>query len=257
MVTNPPFDSCPIPALPPPVPVRLTVLPAHDCSYLPGREAVHRGFMTHRMTGDLYHRFMDAGFRRSGKVFYQPICRGCRECVPIRVLTDRFRPSKSQRRVVRRNADVRVTIGPVEATDEKYDLYRRYLSARHDREPADDGPDAFKSFLYDSPVDTMEFQYRGPTGSLIAVGIADICELSLSSVYFFFDPVEADRSLGTFGAITEIGWAQRSRIPYYYLGYHINDSGKMNYKKNFRPGELLRIDGVWRDSSGIVDKRVE
>jgi arginyl-tRNA--protein-N-Asp/Glu arginylyltransferase len=256
-VTDPPFESCAFPALPPPVPVRLTVLPAHDCSYLPGRPAVHRGFMTDRLPGDVYHRFMDAGFRRSGRVFYQPICQGCRECVPIRVPTDRFIPSKSQRRVVRRNADLTITTGPAVATDENYDLYRRYQSARHDREPGEDGPDAFRSFLYDSPVDTVEFQYRIADGRLIAVGITDVCRLSLSSVYFYFDPAESGRSLGTFGVVTEIEWARTRGVPAYYLGYFVKSCAKMKYKSNFQPFALLNLQGKWQIASEIADISIE
>jgi arginine-tRNA-protein transferase len=213
--------------------------------------------MTHRMSGDVYHGFMDAGFRRSGKVFYQPVCRGCRECVPIRVPTDRFTPSKSQRRVVRRNADLTISTGPAEATEEKYDLYRRYQSARHDREPGEDGPDAFRSFLYDSPVDTVEFQYRTPDHRLVAVGITDVCRRSLSSVYFYFDPSESARSLGIFGAISEIEWARNFEIPDYYLGFYVKNSAKMKYKVSFLPSELLTSCGVWKVASEIADISLE
>ena len=246
MPDDPPFDSCPIPALPPPVPLKLTVLPTHDCSYLPGRAATHRGFFTGRMAGDLYHRFMDAGFRRSGKVFYQPVCTGCRQCVPVRVPTDLFVPSKSQRRVQRQNVDLTVTVEPATFSDEKYDLYARYLAHRHGEKKADeDGVESFRSFLYDSPVDTVEFLYRdGPT--LVGVGICDLSKLSLSSVYFYFDPQRASRSLGTFSGIYEIQWAGLRKIPFYYLGYYVKNCDKMSYKSRFRPAECLNEDGQWR-----------
>ncbi len=31
---------------------------------------------------ELYHDFMDIGFRRSGKYFYRPVCAECNECRP-------------------------------------------------------------------------------------------------------------------------------------------------------------------------------
>jgi arginine-tRNA-protein transferase len=240
------------PSHPPPVTVPLMVFPDHPCSYLPGRLSTSRGFVAGEMPASVYQRFMDAGFRRSGKLIYQPVCRGCRMCVPLRVPVEFFEPSKSQRRACRRNRDLSVGVDLPHATEEKYELYRRYTTDWHGKPPAEDGKDTdggwetFESFLYDSPVDTVEFSYRDPAGRLLAVGICDICPQSLSSVYFYFDPAEAQRSLGTFGAIYEIDFARDQAIASYYLGYWVSGCAAMQYKANFRPCEILHTDGVWR-----------
>ena len=236
------------PAIPPPVKVRLTLFGGGACSYLPDRASVSRGFMVEGgMSPDLYHRFMDAGFRRSGRLLYQPVCPGCRACVPIRVPVDSFRPSKSQRRAARRNADLSVDVGPVELTEEKHALYRRYVEGWHGKAGASEGSlESLRTFLYDSPVETIEFTYRDPPGRLLAVGICDVCESSLSSVYFYFDPADAERGLGTFGALHEIEAARRLRIPYYYLGYWVAGCRSMRYKADYRPCEVLGGDGIWR-----------
>ena len=201
------------------------------------------------MDGGIYHGFMDAGFRRNGKLVYQPVCRGCRECVPIRVPVHRFAPSKSQRRAWGRNQDLVISIAAPKADDEKFELYRRYVTQWHVGHEGDDRS-SFEQFLYESPVDTAEFTYRLPDGRLVAVGICDVCAASLSSVYFYFDPSEASRGLGTFGALYEINFTRRVGIPYYYLGYWINACRTMQYKSSFRPFELLHPDGVWREQEG-------
>ena len=97
----------------------------------------------------------------------------------------------------------------------------------------------------------MEFLYRDTGGTLIGVGICDVCEESLSSVYFYFDPGERKRGLGTFSAMWEIAWAGEAGIPFYYLGYWVRGCGAMEYKANFRPCEVLGTDGVWR---GLEDE---
>jgi arginine-tRNA-protein transferase len=204
------------------------------------------------MPENVYQDLMDAGFRRSGRMVYQPVCRGCRACVPIRVPVARFRPGKSQRRCARRNADLHVTVArrPV-PTDEKFALHRRYMSQWHGaREPESRGE--FEAFLYESPVDTIEFTYRagGATGPLLAVGICDVCPpRSLSSVYFWFDPAQARRGLGTYGALVEIERARAVGLEHYYLGYWVRACAAMSYKCAFRPYELLDTDGNWRESS--------
>jgi arginine-tRNA-protein transferase len=152
---------------------------------------------------------------------------------------------------VRRNADLRITAGEPKATEEKHALYGRYLTGWHHRE-ADDF-DAFASFLYDSPVDSVEFEYRDAAGLLLGVGICDVCEESLSSVYFYFDPAHAARGLGTFGALYEIDAATRLGIPHYYLGYWIRNCRQMRYKTSFRPCEMLGTDGVWRAAEDTAE----
>ena len=238
------------------------MLPDRPCPYLPGRVEIIRGFACERMPGEMYHAFMDRAFRRSGRLFYQPVCRGCRACQPIRVPTATFRTSKSQRRVWRRNQDLAVTVTPhPRASNEKFKLYLRYQRARHDRER--DGGDAdiagFVDFLYRSAVDTVEFAYRDAAGKLIGVGIGDLCAASLSSVYFYFDPNERRRSLGIFSAMWEIAFAAERNVPHYYLGYWVRDCATMKYKAEFRPHELLEPDGVWRppaaSDAGDVDHR--
>jgi arginine-tRNA-protein transferase len=80
------------------------------------------------------------------------------------------------------------------------------------------------------------------------VGICDVCSRSLSSVYFYFDPAEASRGLGTFSSLWEIEFARRRAIAYYYLGYWVGGCATMHYKCTFRRHEILHPDGVWREN---------
>ena len=234
------------PAIPPPIDVRLVSLPEHPCPYLPGRTAGDRALWANQITPEAYEKFMDAGFRRSGKLVYQPACRGCRECRPIRLAVADFRPDKSQRRCAHKNGDLRISHALPKATEEKLQMYQRYLRDWHGRTDVEDST-AFTSFLYESPLNTtVEFEYRDPSSRLLAVGICDVCPRSLSSVYFYFDPAEARRGLGTFGILCEIGFAAARGLPCYYLGYWVRGCAKMQYKNAFRPNELLDGDGVWR-----------
>jgi arginine-tRNA-protein transferase len=188
---------------------------------------------------------MNAAFRRSGCVIYQPACAGCRQCIPIRVPVKLFCPNKSQRRCLKRNEDLLVTVAAPEATPEKFNLYEKYQSQWHEK-PEPETYNDMVNFLYRSPVDTIEFTYRNPANKLLAVGICDICRNSLSSVYYFFDPEESRRGLGTFGALQEIAYAAQQEIDYFYLGFWVKESAKMGYKAEYKPYELLQSDGHWQ-----------
>lgn len=226
---------------------RLPPGPAHPCPYLPGRTAAEIAFAADALPAGLYHQLMDCGFRRNGRVFYRPACADCRECVPIRVPTATFVAGRSQRRVMRRNADVSVRIGEPRFDEDKAALYQKYLRGHHGRADVDTD-DEVERFLYHSPIDTLEFQYL-VDGRLAGVGICDVCPESLSTVYFFFDPDHSRRSLGTFSALFEIEYARRAGIPHYYLGFFIRGCDRMNYKSRFRPCEVLDADGVWRTAA--------
>ena len=215
----------------------------HACPYLPDRQACEEVFRADQFDGELYHDFMDYGFRRSGVIFYRPVCQGCVHCRPLRIPVSTFSPTKSQRRVLRKNEDLVAQVGIPTLTVEKYRIYSEYLASQHQSEKEHSIADMYR-FLYLSPVFTLEIEYR-LRGRTVAVSIVDMCSRSLSSVYVFFDPDFAARSLGTFSALEEIALCRERAIPYYYMGYWVAACPAMNYKTRFRPHEILSPDGKW------------
>ena len=174
----------------------------HPCPYLPGRTAQSIFTFPLEPDGADYQLLLDGGFRRSGDFFYRPDCFDCHACTPIRVLVDRFRPSRSQRRAVRRNRDVCLRIGTPRLDDERWNLYRRYEAYQHER-PMIESREEFVGFFCESPIETIEMEYR-IGGRLAGIGIVDVSPTALSSVYFYFEPEYARRSLGVYSAVCEI-----------------------------------------------------
>jgi arginine-tRNA-protein transferase len=215
-----------------------------SCPYLPGLTATCEAFYVEDSMDDAVHRaFMDRGFRRSGRVFYRPTCDACAKCIPYRVSTAVFKPSRSMRRVWRQNMDIRVAFGDRIPTPRKHELFARYLQVQHDGTMSGE-PEEFIGFLYDSPVTGVEVcYYLG--NRLVGVSIADLCPGALSSVYMFFDPDQARRSLGTYSILWEVEHCRRQNCTYYYLGYWVPGSRTMDYKARFQPGEILDPKGRW------------
>ena len=214
------------------------------CPYLPERLSRNFVFRSPVLPPGVYHSLMDLNFRRSGSIFYRPACRACRQCQALRVLVDEFQPDRTQRRCWTRNQEITAKIGPPEPTQEKFELYRKYIAVRHDRQ-MDDTWKGFIEFLYESPVRSLEVVYRCE-GRLVGVGLIDVEPSAISTLYCTFDPDEAKRSLGIFNVLWTIEYCRRQGIPYLYLGYYIRDCGKMNYKRAFRPCEVLTDGGTWQ-----------
>ena len=185
------------------------------------------------------------GFRRSGDHIYRPHCAKCNACVPSRVVTSEFQRSKSQERVWRRNGDLTITEVDTIDCNEAYDLYRRYIEGRHadgDMYPPD--RDQYSSFLNNGLGCTRYFEFRHDD-KLIAILVTDQMLDGLSAIYTFYDPTEERRSLGTLAVLFQIEEARRLALDYVYLGYWIQNCGKMNYKARFGPLELLQ-EGSWQ-----------
>ncbi len=232
------------------------VSPESPCPYLPGLQSRSEAYLADGLTGEIYEAMMAHGFRRSGRVVYRPVCRGCRACQQIRVLVDRFHPTRSMRRVRRANRDVEVVVGVPRLDAVRVRLFRRYLDYQHDGAMART-TEALREFLYDSPMETLEFAYYA-SGTLIAVSIADVCPNGLSSVYVFFEPDESRRSLGTYSALWEIDYSRRNRLAYYYLGFYVANCATMSYKARFRPNQVLVEPDRWaifRDECCVNDSR--
>ena len=111
-----------------------------------------------RLDGATYERLLARGFRRCGRTIYRPRCRACNECRQLRVPVAEFTPTRSMRRIARRNADVHVEVGDPNPTHGKFVLFTRYLDAQHDA-TMPRNYESFVEFLYDSPLRTDEIRY--------------------------------------------------------------------------------------------------
>jgi len=225
------------------------------CPYLPGR--MERKIFTQLDPLDgphLNNYLTHAGFRRSQNVIYRPACETCRECRSLRVDVASFRPTKSFKRTLKRNADLLVETKYAVATDEQFDLLQRYLNDRH----AGGGMTSMDFERYGMMVEecaseTEITEYRTLEGKLIAAMLVDHLNDGMSLVYSFFDPLERDRSLGNFMILNHIQQCRAMEQPYLYLGYWVPDSPKMSYKARFKPAETLTYAG-WKPLSNYHGK---
>ncbi|WP_288949254.1 arginyltransferase [uncultured Paracoccus sp.] len=229
------------------------------CPYLHGR--AERKLFT-ALAGDSANELNNAlsrqGFRRSQNVLYRPSCESCVACMSARIRVADFEPSRTQRRVARKNAHLRRLATSAWATEEQYDLFRSYLDARHaDGGMADMDIFEFAAMIEETPVRTRVIEYRGNQGDkaggapsqdtdrLVAVCLTDVLDDGLSLVYSFYDPTLENLSLGTHIILDHIELARSSGLPFVYLGYWVPGSRKMDYKAKFAALEIYK-GGVWQ-----------
>lgn len=217
----------------------------HACSYLPDEQATTL-FLdpSQPMDPSVYADLSELGFRRSGDHLYRPHCQRCNACVPARIPAARFLPSRQQKRILKRNADIQVQATRPRFTEEYFDLYRRYIEQRHsDGDMYPPSRDQFSTFLVRDLPFSRFYEFR-LEGRLVAVAVTDLLPNGLSAVYTFYEPEEERRSLGRFAILWQIGESLRLNLGAVYLGYWIKNCKKMNYKTQYRPIELL-INQRW------------
>jgi arginine-tRNA-protein transferase len=219
---------------------RFFVTSPSPCPYLPGRD--ERKVFTElngEHAGELNEALSRIGFRRSQGVAY------------------RFRPNASQRKLLRRHADLEVTACQPWATAEQFQLLRRYLGERHPGGgmTAMDESD-YADMVELSPVQSVLVEYREPTGPegqrgrLVGACLTDRQGDGLSMIYSFFETQDENRpGMGNFIIMDHILRARAGSLPYVYLGYWVKGSPRMAYKTRYQPLEALGPRG-WATFNG-------
>lgn len=230
---------------------RFFVTSPAPCPYLPGR--MERKVFTELNgphAGELNDALGRIGFRRSQGVAYRPSCAGCSACVSVRVVNRAFRPNARQRKLLRRHADLEVTACRPWATDEQFQLLRRYLSERHPGGGmAGMDESDYADMVEQSPVNSVVVEYREPgeggrRGALVGACLTDRQADGVSMIYSFFAADDPDRpGLGNFIIMDHILRTAAAGLPYVYLGYWVKGSARMAYKVRYRPIEVLGPGG--------------
>jgi len=193
------------------------------------------------LLADAWRHFGTYFFRYSVGIYEDEI----RRVEPLRIRLRDFTLSKSQRRVLARNTDVRVEVRPVDITEESDDLFHRHKTRFKTGVPY-----SIYDFLSEEPAtvpsDASELAVY-LNDELIAVSYFDEGIAATSGIYACFDPELERRCLGTFTMLKEIEYACRTGREYYYPGFAYEGPSFYDYKKRFAALETFDWRGNWYD----------
>lgn len=225
------------------------------CSYLPAETASLEVRAVNAMSAAEYSQLLARGWRRFGWQLFRPACPQCRECRSIRVLAQQFSPAAGQRRVLRKNEEMRAELHPLFAARETVDLYNRYQRFMHEHrgwELHSANNASYHDMFLSGPAELGRqwLYFRGD--ELLGVAMMDEVPQAVSLVYFFHDPQWRAQSPGVFSILNQLRYARSQGLQHAYLGYWIKDCQSMNYKNRFAPYEMLdayvkeKDDPVWQ-----------
>lgn len=191
------------------------------------------------LLADAWRHFGSHFFRYNFGIYDDEI----RRVIPLRIRLADLTLSKGQRRVLRRNADLEVSIAPYKVTAETHELFER-----HKQRFKTGVPNTIYDFLAhdaaSSPTELSEITVRD-NEKLVAVSFFDLAEQSVSAIYGCFDPAESTRSLGIFTMLRVMEYATERGFEFYYHGYAYEGSSFYDYKKSFSAIEAFDWNGSW------------
>jgi arginine-tRNA-protein transferase len=208
---------------------------------------INEEFFASKVSPPEMDAFWADGWRHFGEFFFRYNLafyeKEIRRVIPLRIRLTDFSPSKSQRRILKRNQDLQIFIRPAEITTEKSLLFNR-----HKRRFKRGAPRTIYDFLSfetaRAPCEVLEVCVVADE-KLLAASFFAVGEVSVSAIYAMFAPEEGARSLGIFTILLEIDFAQKRGKEFYYQGYAYEKNSFYDYKKRFNALEQFDWYGHW------------
>ncbi len=212
-------------------------------------DLINEEFYASKVTPQELDFLLAEGWRHFGRHFYRYnlgfLENTFRFVIPLRIRLADFKFSKSQRRILRKNKDLKIIIRPIKFDDEKHELFERHKLRFNHGVPA-----SIYNFLdidaAKTPCEAVEVCIYDKN-KLVAASFLDIGKTSVSSIYAMFEPTESKRSLGIFTMLAEIDYAAENNKTFYYQGYTYEGESFYDYKKRFNALERYDWFGNWEE----------
>lgn len=225
-----------------------------QCAYLQGREQSTHYKVISNCSASYCDHLVNRGWRRFGEMFFRPICSGCTACESVRIDAMAYTFSRSERRVIRKNAHLQTIVQRPTMTRAHLQLFREYHRYMHEKRGWEEQPvtprNYYSSFVHGFNDYGYEVLYLDGN-RLVGVDLIDILPSGISSIYFYYDPGYAGYSLGKYSLLRQIMAAKERSLPWIYLGYYVEGCRSLEYKRDYTPQWQLRgrptedADAIW------------
>jgi leucyl-tRNA---protein transferase len=202
-------------------------------------KGISEAFNLEQMSLAEWEYMLSLGWRHNGKLFFRNSVdydgeSNRLDVLPIRYQLNQFDMSKSQRKIWRKNMDLKFRVEVLNVRDDMHAMFDQHKERFTYNVPT--SLYDFVSPVTNSPFPTYQFElYKHD--KLVACTFVDIMRNSLSSTYAMFDLEESKRSLGVFTMLLEMAYGIRTKKALHYPGYAFLQPSYMDYKKMFAGSE--------------------
>ncbi len=213
------------------------------CSYLDDKTQTTQYKIIENCSTTHCADLIERGWRRFGHMFFRPICPECHVCESFKIDVNNYLFSKSERRVMRKNEDIKIIVQHPQVTSTHLELFEKYhLHMKDKRDWAHEKVTPrhyYMSFVHGHGEFGFEVLYF-LEDRLIGVDLIDILPEGISSIYFYYDPDFSNRSLGTYSMLKQIQMAQDEDLKWIYMGYYVRGCQSLEYKSRYQPYQVLQ-----------------
>ena len=189
------------------------------------------------------------GWRHFGTYFYRysilPKHGRILNVLSLRIRLSKFKYSRSHKRIIAKNNDLRVEFKPAFVNKEVTELFEK-----HKKRFKENIPESIYVFVSRKP-DIVPCEAESlclyKDDKLVGISYFDLGEQSTSSIYQCYDPDLSKRSLGIFMILESIKRSIELKKDFYYPGYAYKEPSHYDYKKRFSATEYFNWDDKWLD----------
>tara|TARA_B100001093_G_scaffold468452_1_gene488460 strand:+ start:832 stop:1551 length:720 start_codon:yes stop_codon:yes gene_type:complete len=216
-----------------------------NCSYVDNKkERKIFTIMDNPNNADEYESLIKFGFRRSHNILYNQVCDSCNLCKSIRINCVNFNPSKSQKRVIKKNYGIYEKKLKAKPSLKQFELFKKYLKFKHDKSEMNEmNYYDYKKMMEAPGIETKIYEYYYEK-KLVACVISDFLDDSISMVYSFYSEEILKNSIGKYMILDHLELAKNLNKNYVYLGYWVEGCNKMDYKSKFNSSQVL-MNSKW------------
>ena len=216
-----------------------------NCSYVDNKkERKIFTIMDNPNNADEYESLIKFGFRRSHNILYNQVCDSCNLCKSIRINCVNFNPSKSQKRVIKKNYGIYEKKLKARPSLKQFELFKKYLKFKHDKSEMNEmNYYDYKKMMEAPGIETEIYEYYYEK-KLVACVISDFLDDSISMVYSFYSEEILKNSIGKYMILDHLELAKNLNKNYVYLGYWVEGCNKMDYKSKFNSSQVL-MNSKW------------
>ena len=216
-----------------------------NCSYVDNKkERKIFTIMDNPNNADEYESLIKFGFRRSHNILYNQVCDSCNLCKSIRINCVNFNPSKSQKRVIKKNYGIYEKKLKARPSLKQFELFKKYLKFKHDKSEMNEmNYYDYKKMMEAPGIESKIYEYYYEK-KLVACVISDFLDDSISMVYSFYSEEILKNSIGKYMILDHLELAKNLNKNYVYLGYWVEGCNKMDYKSKFNSSQVL-MNSKW------------
>ena len=222
---------------------------SEKCSYIPGLEQTTHYKIIQECDMEYNAHLIERGWRRFGNMYFRPICEGCSACESLKIDVNNYEFSKSERRIIKKNAHLKMVLRRPTASHSHIALFEKYHDHMHDKRGWDKQAINIKNYYMSFVNGYNEYGFEVlyfDDDKLIAIDLIDILPNGISSIYFYYDPDYSHLSLGKFSMLRQISYAKANHLDWIYMGYYVKECQSLAYKSDYKP--YLTLNGSPNES---------